>query len=209
MTEAEWLACADPMPMLEFSRDKASDRKLQLFTVACSGLDRRNSLGRLPKLKVAEGFADDLATLAELREHWLPPGSINKFAWPERPFEWAATFVRFCHDEARTSPLGAVYPRPNVLPPILRDIFGNPFRPSPPLPHAVLCWNDGTVRRMAEAIYDDRKMPKRTLDNSRLAILADALLDAGCEDEDLIQHCRSDGPHVRGCWAVDAILGKS
>jgi hypothetical protein len=51
-------------------------------------------------------------------------------------------------------------------------------------------------------------MPEGTLDAARLAILADALLDAGCEDEELMVHCRSDGPHVRGSWAVDLILGK-
>jgi hypothetical protein len=91
---------------------------------------------------------------------------------------------------------------------LLRDIFGNPFRPPPPLPRAVLAWNDGTVRRIAQAIYQERRMPEGALDTGRLAILADALLDAGCDDEELIQHCRSAGPHVRGCWAVDAILGK-
>ncbi len=91
---------------------------------------------------------------------------------------------------------------------IVKDIFGNPFRPSPPLPPAVLAWNDGTVRRIAEAIYQDRKMPEGTLDPGRLAILADALLDAGCCDEELIRHCRQPGPHVRGCWAVDLLLGK-
>jgi hypothetical protein len=64
------------------------------------------------------------------------------------------------------------------------------------------------VRRLAEVIYDDRQLPAGTLDAGRLPILTDALLDAGCEDEALIQHCRSAGPHVRGCWAVDLILGK-
>jgi hypothetical protein len=90
---------------------------------------------------------------------------------------------------------------------LLRDMVGNPFRPSPPLPGAVLAWSEGTVRRIAEGIYHDRRLPGGTLDTARLAILADALLDAGCDDEDLIQHCRSAGPHVRGCWAVDLILG--
>jgi hypothetical protein len=90
---------------------------------------------------------------------------------------------------------------------LLRDIFGSLFRPSPPLPPAVLAWNDGTVRRIAEGIYEDRQLPAGTLDTSRLAILADALLDAGCDDEALIAHCRSEGPHIRGCWAVDLILG--
>ena len=91
---------------------------------------------------------------------------------------------------------------------VIRDIFGNPFRPSSSLSPAVLAWNDGTVRRIAEGIYQDRQMPEGTLDNSRLLILADALLDAGCEDEALMEHCRSEGPHVRGCWAIDTILGK-
>jgi hypothetical protein len=72
-----------------------------------------------------------------------------------------------------------------------------------------LAWNDGTVPRLAQGIYEDRKLPDGTLDNSRLAILADALLDTGCEDEGLMAHLRSPGPHVRGCWAVDAISGKS
>jgi hypothetical protein len=92
---------------------------------------------------------------------------------------------------------------------LVRDIFGNPFRPLPPLPSTILAWNGGTVRRIAAGIYENRRMPEGTLDNARLAILADALLDAGCEDEELIRHCRSEGPHVRGCWAVDLIRGKS
>jgi hypothetical protein len=71
-----------------------------------------------------------------------------------------------------------------------------------------LNWHDGTVRRIAQAIYDERRLPAGTLDTGRLAILADALLDAGCDNEELLQHCRSAGPHVRGCWAVDLILGK-
>ncbi len=83
----------------------------------------------------------------------------------------------------------------------MRDIFGNPFQPPPSLPSAVLKWNNGTVYRLAEAVYQDRAF-------DRLPILADALLDAGCEDEDLMAHCREPGPHVRGCWAVDLLLGK-
>jgi hypothetical protein len=90
---------------------------------------------------------------------------------------------------------------------LLRDVFGNRFRPSPPIPNSVLAWNDGTVRRLAGAIYEERQLPAGTLDPARLAILAGALLDAGCGDEALIQHCREPGPHVRGCWAVDLILG--
>jgi hypothetical protein len=91
---------------------------------------------------------------------------------------------------------------------LLHDIFGNPFRPSPPLPPGVLKWNDSTVLRIGQGLYEDRKLPEGTLDTGRLAILADALLDAGCDNDDLIQHCREPGPHVRGCCAIDLILGK-
>jgi hypothetical protein len=64
------------------------------------------------------------------------------------------------------------------------------------------------VRRIAQGIYEERRMPEGTLESARLAILADALLDAGCGDEALVQHCRTPGPYVRGCWAMDLILGK-
>jgi hypothetical protein len=91
---------------------------------------------------------------------------------------------------------------------LLRDILGPlPIRPVV-LGRSVLAWNDRTVPRIAQGIYDERRMPEGTLDTGRLAILSDALLDAGCDDEGLILHCRSEGPHVRGCWAVDLILGK-
>jgi hypothetical protein len=86
---------------------------------------------------------------------------------------------------------------------ILRDIFGNAFRPSPPPPPAVLAWNDGTVRRMAHGIYDGKAF-------HRMPILGDALLDAGCGDEEVLQHCRQQGAvHTRGCWVIDAVLGRS
>jgi hypothetical protein len=90
---------------------------------------------------------------------------------------------------------------------ILRDIFGNPFRPITITP-AILTWHDGTIPRLAQAIYEERQMLAGTFDPARMNILADALLDAGCDNEDIIQHCRSDKPHVRGCWAVDLILEK-
>jgi hypothetical protein len=82
----------------------------------------------------------------------------------------------------------------------LRELFGNPFRPVSLAP-AVLAWQGGTVRKFAESIYDEPAF-------ERLPVLADALEDAGCRDEALVRHCRVEGPHVRGCWAVDLILGK-
>ena len=80
--------------------------------------------------------------------------------------------------------------------------------PPQPLSAAVLNWNGRAIPRLAEAIYQERRMPEGTLDNNQLGILAAALVAAGCDNEALIQHCRSAGPHIRGCWAVDLLLGK-
>src|SRR6266566_5279138 len=89
-------------------------------------------------------------------------------------------------------------PVPRVA--LLRCLFGNPFRAAPADP-AWLAWDGGTVGRLARAIYDERAF-------DRLPILADALEDAGCTDAELLGHLRGKGPHVRACWAVDAILEK-
>ena len=79
-----------------------------------------------------------------------------------------------------------------------RDVFGpNPFA----LPALVAGWRTGDVVGLARAIYADRSF-------GRLPLLADALMDAGCGDEQVLEHCRSEGPHVRGCWVVDLVLGQ-
>lgn len=80
----------------------------------------------------------------------------------------------------------------------LRDIFGNPYRPVSP-DHS---WLTSTVVALARQMYDSR-------DYSPMPILADAVQDAGCENEDILNHCRGSGPHVRGCWVVDLVLGKA
>ncbi len=83
---------------------------------------------------------------------------------------------------------------------MLRDIAGNPWRPSTVDP-AWLAWNDRCVERLAHGVYEERAY-------ERLPILHDALLDAGCDDEDMLAHCRVTEGHVRGCWVVDLILRK-
>jgi hypothetical protein len=83
----------------------------------------------------------------------------------------------------------------------LRDIFGNPFR-SISIDSVWVEWNDRTVLRLAQAIYDERAY-------DRLPILADALEEAGCNDGVILSHCRQPGEHVRGCWVLDELLGKS
>ena len=84
---------------------------------------------------------------------------------------------------------------------LLRDVMGNPYRPRPHLDAAWLAWNDGAVAKMANTIYDDRRF-------TDLPLLADALEEAGCTNQDILGHCRNGGEHVRGCWVVDLLLGR-
>jgi hypothetical protein len=93
--------------------------------------------------------------------------------------------------------------------PLLRDVFGVP-RPfaQPELDKTLLSWNGGLVRNLALAAYNDRPTANGHLDGAALNVLADALEDAGCTNDNVLSHLRSPGPHVRGCWAIDLILGK-
>jgi len=75
--------------------------------------------------------------------------------------------------------------------------FGNPFRPVAFSPE----WRTSTAVALATQMHESR-------DFGAMPILADALQDAGCDNDDILNHCRGDGPHVRGCWVVDLVLGK-
>jgi hypothetical protein len=75
---------------------------------------------------------------------------------------------------------------------------------------AWLSWNTGTIVQLAASAYEERALPEGTLDLGRLAVLADALEEAGCSDTEILGHLREQGGvHVRGCWLVDRLLGKS
>jgi hypothetical protein len=95
----------------------------------------------------------------------------------------------------------------DTQPYVARDIFGNPFRTATIDP-ALLAWRDATIPKLAQAAYDERELPSGHLDTKRLAILADALEEAGCTNDDVLAHLRGPGPHVRGCWVVDLLLHK-
>jgi hypothetical protein len=80
---------------------------------------------------------------------------------------------------------------------LIREIFGNPFRPVALDP----TWLTPTVRQLAEAIYQERVF-------ERLPILADALEEAGCGQGDILGHLRGGGEHCRGCWVIDLLTGR-
>jgi hypothetical protein len=80
---------------------------------------------------------------------------------------------------------------------LLRELFGNPFHDTPLDPR----WLTPTVAALGRQAYDD-------CDFALLPILADALEDAGCDSGELLAHLRGGGEHVRGCWALDRVLGQ-
>jgi hypothetical protein len=220
MTEADWLTCADPQPILESLRGKASDRKLRLFAVACCWLswdfiaDDRNRRA----VEFAEHLADRatagkglsrvrastrdgtawctiMGSAWEAALHAARSGAGDAARSAARGKAWAGREAR---DSAwRLTRAAARLTQAGVL----RCILGNPFRPSPPPPATVLVWDGATVPKLAQGIYDERAF-------DRLPILADALEEAGCTDQALLGHLRGPGPHARGCWAVDLLLGK-
>jgi hypothetical protein len=233
MTEAEWLACEDPRRMLEFVRGTASGRKLRLFVAdTCRRL--WHLLTDKPyrhAVDVAEQFADGLATDAELAAachlayRVALRGSGPGGGGPLWNAGWWSTVEAGARDSSGNPDapavlsVGASWPNAyagaelcvpwaavlgadqRAMAATLRDLVHPPFRP-------VRCraawrsWGGGTVAHLAAGIYAE-------LAFDRLPVLADALEDAGCTEAELLGHLRSDGPHVRGCWALDAVLGKS
>ncbi len=228
MTEAKWLACADPTPMLQFLKGKVSDRKMRLFAVACC---RRmwhirptilRGLRDRATIETAEKFADGEALRDELNAIWkgafrpevreLAIFSFSAFErlassvckrWPQLQAHWVAK--KGGPPEAAAAALRAELQAQAVL---LRDILGSSFS-SASLDPSWRTWNSGTVVQLARAAFDERELPSGHLDTTRLALLADALEDAGCTDPLILGHLRGPGPHVRGCWAVDLLLGKA
>jgi hypothetical protein len=234
MTEADWLACTDPGPMLEHLRAKASDRKLRLFACACC----RRTWGLLQAegrraVEAAEGHADGLVAADQMRqagtEARRPVGDFYEaanlgghgvvltggLAAAEAAACCTAPAALSCERAARFAALAFGQPAEGIIPlgspaegvaqcRLLRDIFANPFRPVTPS----AAWQTPQVVALAQAAYDQRELPAGPLDPARLAVLADALEEAGCADAGLLGHLRGPGPHVRGCWAVDLLLGK-
>jgi hypothetical protein len=216
MTESEWLRSTEPQPMLEFLQDKASERKLRLFAVACvRGFFwwQLSDLTRKRAVEVAEIVADDNGTTDELGSAYAAAviyyrdANIAGCAARDTasPRAWdAGTDVLFCMREAvRRGELAPATIAYGVH--IIRCIFGNPFR----LDSIDPAWLTPSVVSLATAAYQERTMPSGDLSAMHLAILADALEETGCTDADILSHLRDPGVHVRGCWPLDLVIGLS
>jgi hypothetical protein len=213
MTEVEWLAHnGDPSDLLFFPAHRQNERKLRLFACGCvyRMWDRLRDERCRRAVQVGERLADGQAdrqeqciVLTDVQAAWqeASPPSLSA----EEHLFVAARYtvvdsglVSFAAANRVACSMGVAKADEQVWQSALfRDIFGNPFRPVTADPS----WLTSTVVSLAEGIYADRAF-------DRLPILADALQDAGCADEDVLDHCRGAGPHVRGCWVVDLLLGK-
>jgi hypothetical protein len=227
MTEAEWLACTQPVPMLGFLRGKASERKLRLFACACCRLVWH----LLPEpchrlIQAVEGYADkevrprDLAALfdgfspRQVAITTLPGGSqaaeaVGHLSWQWRwqPASSGDQLQLMAYYVARSAAESLAksilwHDARRLEGYLLHDLFGPlPFRPVV-FDRSWLTWHDGLLVSMARRMYDGQ-------DFSDVPVLADALEEAGCSEPDILNHCRQPGAHVRGCWVVDHCLGLS
>jgi hypothetical protein len=239
VTEAEWFSCQDPRAMHErLGRvGGLSRRQARLYAAACCrriwGL--LDDAGRAA-VEVAERFADRAATSSELAAAarlTTGPGKSAAALRLVRAGDAAAqAAARAAGQDAYTRVMvaHAGRPKPDLRPvaaalgisvwtagdprdaylavegreraaqaDVLRDIVGpGLFRPVLFDP----AWRTAAAVGIAHAVSGDRAFV-------RMPVLADALQDAGCEDADILHHCRGGGPHVPGCWVTDLVLGKT
>jgi hypothetical protein len=202
-TEQDWLSHTDPFLLLQFARSHVSDRKLWLFCYACARRILERVLDGVEQGERRVGSSTKWARSAfaaarRLEEvpHFLNGGSENE--------SWSGGRLRLIDVAAAVwGPENGGVEQADVdaQMALLRDVVGNPFRPVT-IPDAVQAWDGGAVVKLAQAIHDGRTF-------ADLPVLADALEDAGCSDDAILSHLRSAGPHVRGCWALDALLGRA
>jgi hypothetical protein len=192
-----------------------SDRKLRLFGCACCWriLESFPNAAYREALEQLERHIDDPSVgKVETRDLFLTSDSgphdeswyfalareatARLFDAPGDVMAWDASF-QTCVAMSSFNGDASIESERSIHANLLRDIFGNPFRPVALDPR----WLTTSVLDLARIIYDERAF-------ERMPILADALMDAGCDNDDILNHCRGAGPHVRGCWVVDLLLGK-
>ena len=228
MTEQEWLTSTHPERMFPLVDGKV--RKLRLFACACCRQVWNPFVTpfTLRVVTVAEAVADgkvseiDRSRVGQLalkavddarRTGAGGSGYLDHIAFAaywaccEVPQTGAQRAARACALAAVDFPFSGLSRTPRMIPEyveeraaqadLLRDIFGNPFQSFELDP----AWLTLDVLALARGIYANRAF-------DRMPILADALQDAGCANDDILDHCRGPGPHVRGCWVVDFVLGQ-
>jgi hypothetical protein len=231
MTEAEWLACDDPSSMLPLLTGRGTGRMPMLFSAACLRrvwhlVTDERSRGLIESTEL---FLDGIATEEEvgpvfdafeaayLNGELQNEGSseIDQAVYDLVHIRFddavnAANHVACAIGDFSLNPddeltwEGAFKAEKAAQAELLRDVFGNPFRPVTVDP----AWRTPAVTSLAQAAYEERILPAGHLDPQRLSVLADSLEEAGCTDQAILEHLRGPGPHTRGCWPVDLLLGR-
>jgi len=210
MTEADWLATKRPVQMIDFIFEKLSIRRQRLIAIG--------SCGTIPPDVLGDDGMRWLATVGRLAEK-----PDVKITW-KLVRKWSEEFWRDQYWRVRERNLSEVFVqvglgnlRPTLvnvatfrgtaernndfedeaIAYVVREIFGNPFHPITLRPE----WRTSTVLALATGIYDEKAF-------DRMPILADALEDSGCDNEEILQHCRGPGPHTRGCFVIDMLTGR-
>jgi hypothetical protein len=222
VTETEWLEGSDPSSLLMSIRPGLTDRKKRLLCVAfCRHIGELFSyLYDYHAVEIAERSAEGLTSAEERNDaYWKIRDRFSYLNSEPDGSTVQAGLAALTGDPVRTAlavagafavladAAGNPYwdgdgetgrvAESNAQCGLVREIMGNPFRPVA----FDTAWATETAVRLGTSMYEDR-------DFAAMPILADALEDAGCDARDILDHCRGPGPHVRGCWVVDLLLGK-
>jgi hypothetical protein len=193
--EHTWLSCTVPRHLLRYLKGRTTERKLRLWACAATAHRYAQAEDVLAVVALAERWADGDYP-PELKAH-ARDGLCSASAWEAAYEGTLRTLEKLPRSEKKIR-----YTEFQLA--LVHEIFGNPFRPVVFDPR----WMTPTVIAVAQAAYDERLRPTGHLEDARLAVLADALEEAGCSDPSILDHLRGLGPHVRGCWVLDLILSK-
>jgi len=224
MTEIDWLVSKDLEQLLLFLQfggggHRATSRKLRLFMCGCC----RRIWNFIPNkycrkaVEVAERYADGLVCDKILEDSWYT--AFCSCESLESPVDYyagnCAAHTAFdgprsvsnvpryaCSAISEITKDGnneAIQTEREAQLILIHDVFGNPFHPLPFINLSWLAWNGGIIPRLAQVIYDNRRF-------SDMPVLADALEEAGCTNAAILDHCRGETEHVRGCWVIDQLL---
>jgi hypothetical protein len=216
MTEAEWLACEKPEEMLQAIAKPGDERKWRLVVcsicrtawplltderhrTAVEAAERKADDWNAVRGKVYTKVWNDVADATNEMEavdasKYEAASAVSSMMYASSGALTTGHVWNVFQHVARATGEARSYPLQAVL---IRDIFGNPFRPVSFSPE----WRTSTAVAIARGMYESREF-------GAMPILADALQDAGCDSGEVLDHCRGPGPHVRGCWVVDLVLGK-
>lgn len=215
MTELQWLECSDPELMLETLRYRASDRKLRLLAIAwASRVDSWLSSQHIrDEIDLAMRFADGLATSDDMdlarmnnRSRWNPvlyPTAFEAASLVLRDaplLQCSSIFDQQAAFDAAWNEFSIAEANTQCC--ILRDLFPRPcsitgIDATPPK------WLSGCIPNLSQQIYSEY-----VIDTEAMKLLAEAIEEADCTDNIIIDHCRSAQTHFRGCWVIDLLLAK-